>query len=75
MIRVGRHLHGPRLYVVGVRLHEWHLGIGLLALVLIGWLGDLWPFASWTLLAAIGAGYMVAKDWRDLVPSKRDTGV
>jgi lysyl-tRNA synthetase class 2 len=75
MIRLERHAHGPRLYVGGVRVHEWQLGVGLLALVLAGWVFELWPFAGWTLLAAVAAGYMVAKDWRDLLPSRRDTGM
>lgn len=75
MIRLEHHAHGPRLYVGGVRVHEWHLGVVLFAVVLAGWAFELWPFAGWTLLAAVGAAYMVAKDWRDLVPSKRDTGV
>jgi lysyl-tRNA synthetase class 2 len=74
MIRLERHAYGPRLYVAGVRVHEWHLGIAFFAFVLAGWVFELWPFASWTLLAAVGAAYMVAKDWRDLVPAKRDTG-
>jgi lysyl-tRNA synthetase class 2 len=75
MIRVERHAHGPRLYLAGVRVHEWQLGVALFAFVLAGWVFELWPFAAWTLLAAVGAAYMVAKDWRDLFPSKRDTGV
>ena len=74
MVRLERHPRGPRLYVGRVRVHEWQLGVGLLVLVLAGWLGDLWPFASWTLLVAVASAYMVAKDWRDLVPSKRETG-
>lgn len=75
MIRLERHAKGPRLYVAGVRVHEWHLGVAIFAVVLAGWLFELWPFAAWTLPAAAGAAYMVAKDWRDLVPSKRDTGI
>ncbi len=74
MIRLERHAYGPRLYVAGVRVHEWQLGIALFAFVLAGWVFELWPFAAWTLLAAVGAAYMVAKDWRDLIPAKRDTG-
>src|SRR5205814_1034538 len=31
IVRVERHAHGPRLYLAGRRVHEWHLGALLLA--------------------------------------------
>jgi lysyl-tRNA synthetase class 2 len=73
MIRVQRHALGPRVFVAGRRVHEWHLGaVILLVLGVAGWsdwvTGGVGPY----LAAAVG-GWLVAKDWRDLTPSGRDT--
>lgn len=70
LVRVEKHELGPRLYVAGRRVHEWHGGIALVAAVLaIGPLRN--SLAGWT-LAAIGA-WLFVKDWHDLFPSRRDT--
>ena len=74
MIRLERHPLGPRLHVAGRRLHEWHAGVllGLLALVsAAARAGHGVHLAAAT--AGVGA-YLVAKDWRDLLPRTRDTG-
>jgi lysyl-tRNA synthetase class 2 len=74
LLRVERHLLGPRLYLLGVRLHEWHLGAGaLLALGvggILGYVHDTWTTA---LVLLVGA-WLFVKDIRDLTPSHRDTG-
>jgi len=73
MIRFHRHRLGPRVYVLGYRIHEWHLGAVLVVGVLAALATDAWeesPLAGVT--AALGL-WLVLKDWRDLVPSRRDT--
>ncbi|HYZ29588.1 MAG TPA: phosphatidylglycerol lysyltransferase domain-containing protein [Thermoleophilaceae bacterium] len=70
MIRIDKHELGPRLYVAGRRIHEWHAGLALLALPVV--IPPLrWSIAGWT-LALIGA-WLFVKDWHDLFPSRRDT--
>ena len=67
---------GPRVYVLGTRVHEWHLGAALLLGArrrarLLDRVDD-----GFTTAAAIAAGlWLVAKDWRDLFPAQRDTRV
>ncbi len=73
MIRLHRHRLGPRVSVFGVRIHEWHLGLALVAGVAIGWTAGLWHLSVVpAVLAGIGI-WLVAKDWNDIVPSRRDT--
>src|SRR5674476_148183 len=74
IVQIERHSHGPRLYVLGVRVHECHLGIVLLAGDLAGLLARLWALSLWSGLVALAGGWMLLKDGRDLVPSLRDTG-
>jgi lysyl-tRNA synthetase, class II len=72
VLRLERHRLGPRVYVLGRRVHEWQLGFGVGAAALTVWLaGSL----DGTAAAALGAAaaWLVLKDWRDLVPSQRDT--
>lgn len=73
MIRLHRHRLGPRVYVLGRRIHEWHLGVALIGGALIGVALDAWDLSP---VAAVVGGiglWLVAKDWRDIVPSRRDT--
>ncbi len=71
MLRIERHNLGPRLYVLGRRVHECHAGLALalaaLAPLILGFERRL----AVTLLA-IGA-WLVWKDWHDLLPGTRDT--
>jgi lysyl-tRNA synthetase class 2 len=73
MLRIDRHRLGPRVYVLGARVHEWHLGAAVL-IVLAGALAfdrievQLTAFV----IACVGV-WLVAKDWQDLVPTRRDT--
>src|SRR3954470_4854894 len=73
-VRIQRHAHGPRLYVAGHRLHECHAGLAVLAVALAGHALDAWEpsIAFWIVVGV--ACWLVAKDWRDLVPALRDTG-
>jgi len=74
LIRVEQHPLGPRVYVLGQRVHEVALGIGILAVmglgVALGWL----PLHDNGVLFALGLGvWLVIKDWRDLFPRWRNT--
>jgi lysyl-tRNA synthetase class 2 len=75
IVQLERNPRGPRLYVLGRRTHECHLGLALLAADLAGWAARLWPLSLWSGAVIAIAAWMIAKDWRDLVPSRlRDTG-
>jgi lysyl-tRNA synthetase class 2 len=71
--RVERHTLGPRIYFLGLRWHEWHLGIlillGLALGIALGLVNDPLP----SLLGAAAGAWLVAKDWRDISTSRRDT--
>lgn len=73
MIVLQRHPQGPRIFVLGRRIHECALGLFILAVILAGWLAALvhpsFPSAG---TGCVGL-WLLAKDWSDLFPSKRDT--
>jgi lysyl-tRNA synthetase class 2 len=72
LLRLHRHPHGPRVYVLGQRVHEWHLGAALLALVGLALaLGVASASVAVWVLAPVGL-WLVAKDWRDILPNERD---
>ena len=73
MLRLERHPFGPRVYVLRRRIHEYHLGLAVLAALAVGSFFDLVDLGLATALAALVGVWLVAKDWRDLVPSKRDS--
>lgn len=73
MFRVERHRLGPRVYVCGIRIHEFLLGFGVFAVLLLGGVAELWELTHRTEVAALLGMWLVGKDWRDLVPSKRNT--
>jgi lysyl-tRNA synthetase, class II len=71
--RVERHPLGARLFLGGFRVHEWHLGGAiLLGLAMGAVFGKVDDNLTATLAACAGL-WLVAKDWQDLVPSRRDT--
>src|ERR1051325_3767811 len=73
VFRVERHELGPRLYVLGRRVHECHAGI-VIAAIATGSLLARWPLPAPLGLATLAIGaWLVWKDWHDLLPSKRDT--
>jgi lysyl-tRNA synthetase, class II len=74
IVDIERNPRGPRLFVLGRRVHECHVGLGLLVALLLGGLAGLWPFSDEEALVALVGAYMLVKDWRDLLPSLRDTG-
>jgi lysyl-tRNA synthetase, class II len=73
MLRLERHPFGPRVYVLRRRIHEYHLGLAVLAALAVGAFFDLDDLGLAAVLAALVGLWLVAKDWRDLVPSKRDS--
>jgi lysyl-tRNA synthetase, class II len=58
------------VFVLGRRVHEWHLGAALLVAALLIWAAGVWlePLA---VVALVGC-WLVVKDWHDLFPSRRD---
>jgi len=72
IVRIERHPLGPRCHVLGRRLHEWHAGAVLLLAVAAAALLAVSPVPILLGGGFVGA-WLVAKDWHDLVPSKRDT--
>jgi hypothetical protein len=73
VLRLERHRLGPRVYVCGLRIHEFALGLGVLAVLVLGGFAELWGLTSRTEVAAVFGAWLVGKDWRDLFPSKRNT--
>jgi hypothetical protein len=72
MIRIDRHELGPRVYVLGQRVHECAVGAGVLATLAAGGLTERWELSrSVGATAAFGA-FLVVKDWQDLFPSRRN---
>ncbi|MGB7587751.1 MAG: phosphatidylglycerol lysyltransferase domain-containing protein [Solirubrobacterales bacterium] len=73
MFRVDRHELGPRLYVLGHRLHECHAGIGLAGAAALALIAG-WPLPTPLTLVSLAVGlWLLWKDWRDLFPRLRDT--
>jgi lysyl-tRNA synthetase class 2 len=73
VLRIDRHRLGPRVYVLGARIHEWHLGVALLLGIAVGGLFDRVDDNVATGAAILAGLWLVAKDWRDLFPAHRDT--
>lgn len=73
-MRVERHPLGPRIYLFGVRCHEWHMGVLILVALGIGALVGLVHDGFTSLLAVVAAVWLITKDWRDLTRRRRDTG-
>jgi lysyl-tRNA synthetase, class II len=70
VIRFDRHQLGPRVFVLGRRVHEWHLGVALLVAALLTWVAGLW-LEPLVVLVLVGC-WLLVKDWHDLFPSRRD---
>src|SRR6266487_741593 len=73
LVRVERHALGPRIFVFGVRWHDWHFGLLVLVGLAIGFAVGLVHETLPAALAALAGAWLVAKDWRDLTRRRRDT--
>jgi hypothetical protein len=73
VLRLERHLLGPRVYLCGLRIHEFALGLSVLAVLLVGGFAELWELSRRTEVAVLFGTWLIGKDWRDLFPSKRNT--
>ncbi|MEA2368975.1 MAG: lysyl-tRNA synthetase, class [Thermoleophilaceae bacterium] len=71
MITLERHAMGPRLHVLGRRVHECHVGLGLAGAA--GLSAALGVGVLPAVVLAVVALWLVAKDWRDLRAVSRDT--
>jgi lysyl-tRNA synthetase, class II len=71
--RIERHVLGPRVYLLGVRWHDWHLGVIVLGALAVGALLGLVHDGFPTAVAAFAGLWLIAKDWRDLSSHRRDT--
>jgi lysyl-tRNA synthetase class 2 len=73
VVRIERHPLGARLHLAGFRIHEWHLGTAILLGLAAGVVFRRVDDSLTATLAACAGVWLVAKDWHDLVPSRRDT--
>ncbi len=73
MVRIERHALGPRVYIFGQRIHEWHLGVGILMVLALLDVTDVLTGGIVAYVLAFVGIWAIAKDWRDITPSRRDT--
>lgn len=71
--RIERHSLGPRVYFLGRRWHDWHLGLFVLAALAVGALAGLVHDGFLIGLVVLIGMWLIAKDWRDLTSHRRDT--
>jgi lysyl-tRNA synthetase class 2 len=73
LFRIQRHDLGPRLYVLGMRVHECHAGIVLAGAAMLTLFAG-WPVPRLPVLGLLLVGlWLLSKDWRDLFPHLRDS--
>ncbi|MCY7303490.1 MAG: phosphatidylglycerol lysyltransferase domain-containing protein [Thermoleophilia bacterium] len=73
VIDVQRHPQGPRVFILGRRIHEYMLGVAILIVLLAGRLsGHVHTSIVPLVVASVGV-WLIAKDWRDIFPATRDT--
>ena len=60
--RIERHRLGPRVFFLGRRWHDWHLGLIILVALGLGFLGGLVHDGFPALLAALAGVWLIAKD-------------
>jgi hypothetical protein len=73
VLKLERHELGPRVYLLGQRIHEFALGFAVLAVLFVFAATDHWELTKRFDAAAAFGAWLVIKDWRDLFPSKRNT--
>ncbi|HET7171286.1 MAG TPA: hypothetical protein VFI18_06605 [Gaiellales bacterium] len=73
LVQVRRHPLGPRVYVAGLRVHECWAGFGAALGLLAAEVTDHSAPHRLQTAVALVAAWMMAKDWPDFFPSRRDT--
>ncbi|MEZ5079843.1 MAG: phosphatidylglycerol lysyltransferase domain-containing protein [Thermoleophilia bacterium] len=73
LVTLQRHPLGPRLYLLGRRIHEYMVGLALMLIAVGATIGDRGLPSHGGSVLAVGGGWLFVKDWNDLVPSRRDT--
>ena len=73
MLRIVRHPLGPRVYVAGIRIHECYAGLVASCALLAAELTDHASHRPFEAGVGVVATWMMAKDWPDFFPSRRDT--
>ena len=65
VIRIERHEQGPRVHLLGRRVHEYEVGIVMLGV-------SLFKRPGWVTLTGLTGAWLVVKDWPDLFEETRD---
>jgi hypothetical protein len=73
MVRVRRHPLGPRVYVAGMRVHECFAGLAATAAIAAAEVTNHAGHRHVEAAVGVVAAWMMAKDWPDFFPSRRDT--
>jgi lysyl-tRNA synthetase, class II len=71
--RVEQHELGPRVYFLGLRWHDWHLGLIVLGALAVAVLSGFVHLGFSAFFVALAGLWLIAKDWRDLTSHRRDT--
>ncbi len=75
LIRVEQHEYGPRVYILGQRVHEFALGIAVVAAIAVFVAFDVIQLTDGFVAAGLVGAWLVIKDWRDLFPRLRNTSI
>jgi hypothetical protein len=72
LIRIERHKLGPRVHLLGRRVHEYQFGFALLAASLVASVGTSGRISVSAAVAILAGVWLVVKDWPDLFRATRD---
>ena len=73
ILHVRRHPLGPRVYIAGLRVHECWAGLVAVVAVALLAVADRPGPHAFDAAVCVVAVWMMAKDWPDFFPSRRDT--
>ncbi len=73
IVHIRRHPLGPRVYVGGLRVHECWAGFAASIALLAAEATNHTAHRRLETAVALVAAWMMAKDWPDFFPSRRDT--
>lgn len=71
--QIEEHALGPRVYFLGRRWHDWHLGVLTMTALALGLVTGVIRDRLVGVLIALIAIWLITKDWRDLTAKRRDT--